>query len=64
MARLDEETVWAGVPFAVNRDALGKERGLAVGFDPPKLSRGTEQPLPRMLGEVFEGHRSHTAHRA
>jgi hypothetical protein len=45
MPGLNEEAVRAAVLFAMNRQALRKERGLAFMFGAPEMGGRLEQPL-------------------
>ena len=46
MPGLHEKAVRADVPFAVDREALGEEWGLALKLGPPEMPSRLEQPLP------------------
>ena len=54
MPGLHEKAVRADVPFAVDREALGKERGLAVKLGPPEMRGRLEQPFPSMRCDGLE----------
>ncbi len=61
MPGLHEQAVRAGVLFAVDRQALGKERRFAPELGAPEMGGRLEQPLLGMRGDRLEGGRAGAA---